>query len=122
MSEHRPPLFERLGGQAGIRRIVEEVWQLHLANPDVSPRYAHSDGPTVVRQVTDFVCAGTGGPQRYQGRSMRDAHAGRNISHREFMAVTDDVLEALERSGVGAEEQAEVLALLFSLRGEVIHR
>ncbi len=122
MSEHRPTLFERLGGRAGIRRIVEDVWALHLANPDISPRYARSDGAAVVRQVTDFLCAGTGGTERYEGPSMRDAHAGRNISHREFMAAADDVLEALERNGIGAGEQAEVLALLFSLRGEVIHR
>ncbi|MHB1951785.1 MAG: group I truncated hemoglobin, partial [Acidiferrobacteraceae bacterium] len=75
MSAAGVTLYERLGGQEGIRRIVEEVWRLHLANPDISPRYARSNGAEVVRHVTDFLCAGTGGPQHYRGRSMRDAHA-----------------------------------------------
>jgi hemoglobin len=52
---------------------------------------------------------------------MLDAHRTMNISHREFMAVVDDVMRALEKNGIGSREQNELLALLFSLKGQVIH-
>ncbi|MHB1942135.1 MAG: group I truncated hemoglobin [Acidiferrobacteraceae bacterium] len=122
MTGQADSLYQRLGGRAGIGRIAEDVWGNHVANPDVSPRYARSDPAAIIARVTDFICAGTGGPGPYDGQSMRQAHEGMNISHREFMAVADDVLRALEKNHVGTNEQGELLLLLFSLRNEIIHR
>ncbi len=122
MSGPADSLYQRLGGRVGIRRIAEDVWENHVANPEVSPRYVRSDAAAIIRRVTDFICAGTGGPGPYDGPSMRQAHEGMNISHREFMAVTDDVLRALEKNRVGKNEQGELLLLLFSLRNEIIHQ
>ena len=115
-------LYERLGGRESIHRITEDVWLNHISNPEVSPRYANSDAERVKRMVTDFVCWGTGGPIDYVGKDMLAAHRSMNISHREFMAVVDDVMRALEKNRVGRREQDELLGLLFSLRDQVIHK
>jgi len=115
-------LYERLGGYEGIRKISEDVWQQHISNPDVKARYAESDGEEVTRLVTEFVCWGTGGPQAYSGKDMKTAHTTMNISEREFLAVVDDVMRALEINNVGQQEKNELLGLLFSLKGEVLHQ
>jgi hemoglobin len=51
---------------------------------------------------------------------MRDTHAGMNISEQEFVAVVDDIVAAMEKVGVGPEERNEVIAILFSLKGDII--
>jgi hemoglobin len=114
-------LYERLGGEEKIRAIAGDIFDNHLKNPAVLPRYAESDRAEVVRLVTEFVCAGTGGPQTYTGKDMVAAHKGMNINEREYMAVLDDILGALEKNGVGQREQEEVLMIAYSLRKEILH-
>jgi len=113
-------LFERLGGKSNIAQITEDVWINHTTNPDVANRYAKSDPEKVKALVNEFVCWGTGGPVEYSGKDMLEAHSTMNISHREFMAVIDDVMRALVKNNVGKREQEELLGLLFSLKDQVI--
>lgn len=115
-------LYERLGGKDKIAQITDDVWINHVSNPDVAPRYANSDPERVKSMVTDFVCWGTGGPETYAGKDMLQAHSTMNISHREFMAVVDDVMRALEKHKVADREKNELLGLLFSLKDQVVHR
>ncbi|MEK6224190.1 MAG: group 1 truncated hemoglobin [Thermodesulfobacteriales bacterium] len=66
------------------------------------------------------MCSGTGGPQEYKGMSMRDTHRGMNISEAEFVAVLDDILEAMAKHGIGGREKAEVLAIAYSMKSEIV--
>jgi len=45
---------------------------------------------------------------------------GMNVSAIEFMAVLDDVLEALTKHEIGQREQEEVLFILYSFRSDII--
>ena len=113
-------LYERLGGEEKIRAVVQDIFANHKNNPVVSPRYADSDPSEVVRIVTEFICAGTGGPQAYTGKDMIAAHKGMNINEQEYLAVIDDIMAALERNGVGETEKNEVLRIAYSLKGEIL--
>lgn len=114
-------LYERLGGEEKIRRITAAIVDNHLANDAINARFAESDRDEVIRVVSEFICAGTGGPQSYTGRDMVAAHRGMNISEQEYMAVLDDIMAALESNGVGQREQEELLMIAYSLRGQILH-
>ena len=121
MNQATPSLYERLGGREGITRITRDLVRNHLANPLVSARYARSeDLEGVERRVVEFFCAGSGGPETYTGQDMIATHKGMNISEQEFVAVLDDAMAALETNGVDAPTRAEVLAILWSLKGQVV--
>lgn len=118
-------LFERLGGSAGIERIVEEVAARHLENPVIAARFRPFLEPPQKLQdlkmhLARFLEMGSGGPQRYEGRDMRTAHAGMNISPAEYMAAMDDIVAALERAGVDEQTRKDVLAIAWSLKGDII--
>lgn len=116
-------LYQRLGGAPGIASIVDDILAIHRENPLVKARYQHLDGEALAnlkRTTCDFFGAGSGGPETYHGRTMLDTHRGMNISEQEFIAVVDDVLKALEKNGVGQPERNEVLAILYSMKGEII--
>ena len=114
-------LYQRLGGEQIIRGIATTILENHLANDTVNARYADSDRDEVIRIVTEFICAGTGGPQAYTGKDMLTTHKGMNISEREYMAVLDDILAALDTHGIRQREKEELLFICYSLRGEILH-
>ena len=116
-------LYDRLGGEEKIRPIVTDLLALHKQNPAISTRYHNakkSDGE-IIDLVVDLLCSATGGPQEYKGMDMTAAHKGMNCSEAEFVAVLDDLLAALSKHGVGEVEKAEVLALNYALKDEIIH-
>ena len=113
-------LFERLGGEAGITQLASDLVDIHLANPEISPRYVDSDVAAVKKGAAEFFITGTGGPAVYKGKDMVGTHRGMNISNDEFMAVLDDVLQALDKNNVGQREKEEVLFTFFSMKNDVV--
>ncbi|MDO1446505.1 group 1 truncated hemoglobin [Rhodocytophaga aerolata] len=119
-------LYERLGGITGITRLVDDVVSFHLNNPLIKARYLPlTENPehfARIRQHTiNFFCAGSGGPQVYGGKGMVGAHKGMNVSEQEFIAVIDDVMEAMQKNKYGETEKRDVLAILYSMKSEIIH-
>ena len=114
-------LYERLGGEERIRSITADILDNHLKNKTVSVRYLDSDRERVIQVVTEFICAGTGGPQEYTGKDMLTTHRGMNINEAEYLAVVDDIMAALDSNNVGEREKQEMLMIAYSLKGEILH-
>ena len=114
-------LYDRLGGADGISAIVEDVVANHLANPLVQTRFmAVKDVDHLKKMAREFFGAGSGGPEHYTGRDMLTTHRGMNISEQEYMAVMDDILAALDKHKIDDATRKDVLAILYSLKGEII--
>ena len=113
-------LYDRLGQHKGITNITRTLIDNHMANPLVSIRYAGSDMKKVEQRVIEFFCAGAGGPESYTGKDMVATHKGMNISEQEVVAVVDDAMAALATNGIDAATRNDVLAILWSLKGEVV--
>lgn len=118
-------LYQRLGGSDGIDAIVDDIVSAHMENPLISARFRpYAEDPDRLGQIKghlrDFLAAGSGGPERYQGRSMPDAHRGMNISVAEYMAAVDDIMAVLEQKGVGDSARKDVLAITYDLKNEIV--
>ena len=120
MSRDTMSLYERLGRRDGIARITRTLISNHLANPLVRTRFENSDMARVEQHAVEFFCAGAGGPETYGGRDMLTTHRGMNISEQEFVAVVDDAVAALDSHGIEPATRSDVLAILWSLKGEVV--
>ncbi len=124
-NEKQKSLYERLGGIDGITAIVGDVVEAHMTNPVVKARFLPlKDNPTHFAQVTqhliNFFAAGSGGPEQYTGKDMPTAHRGMNISQGEYMSVIDDILLALDKRKIDEQSRKDVLAILFSLKDQMI--
>ena len=114
-------LYERLGSKGGISRLVDDVVAAHLSNPIVKTRFENvKDMPHLKKMACEFFCAGSGGPEAYTGKDMRAAHKGMNISEQEYLAVMDDIVGALDRNKLDEETKKDVIAILYSLKGDII--
>ena len=114
-------LYDRLGGAAGISALVEDAIAAHLANPTVQTRFQNiKDIEHAKRMAREFFGAGSGGPEPYTGRDMRTAHRGMNISEQEYVAVMDDIMGALDRHRIDEVTKKDVLAIMYSLKNDII--
>ena len=116
-----PTLYDRIGGEPAARAICEDIWTNHTVNPIVNNRFSNSDPVYVKQMVFEIFAAATGGPVEYTGKDMLTTHAGMNISDMEFNAVVDDVLKALDMNNIGAAERGEVLAILWSVKDQIVN-
>lgn len=118
-------LYERLGGAPGIAALVDDIVEAHMHNPAIRARFLpylerpeHLAG--VKRHIRDFFGAGSGGPEQYAGRDMAGAHRGMNINAEEYFAAVDDIMAAMQKHAIDEETRKDVLAIAYSLKGEII--
>lgn len=114
-------LYQRLGGAEGMGRLVEDVVTAHLANPLVKTRFENvKDLNHLKLMACQFFSAGSGCPEPYTGKDMLTAHKGMNISEQEYLAVTDDIVGAMKKNGIADDAKNEVIAILYSLKDDII--
>ena len=114
-------LYRRLGGAERIAAIVEEAIDRHAVNPVLAPRLRGKDLPRLARVGTRLFCAGIGGPAQHSGGGdLRSACARLGISEPEYLATMGDIVAALASQGVAQTERVEVVAILDSLKGEML--
>ena len=115
-----PSLYERLGGDTGLTKIVKDTIALHHENPDIGHYFADIDDNVLTARVVAFFAAGTGGPVNYQGRDMTTAHASMHMSDADYDSAVADVMKAVKVNGVDPQSASEVAAILESLRPAVM--
>lgn len=119
-------LYERLGGAKGIAGLVDDIIEAHMKNPAISARFVpYRQDPDRLAEVKghlrNFLGAGSGGPEQYNGRSMPDAHRGMNINAGEYLAAVDDIMNTLAKHDIDEETRKDVLAIAYTLKGEILH-
>jgi hemoglobin len=70
--------------------------------------------------LVEFVCVATGGPGPYTGRDMKAAHAGMGITGPQFDALVEDLVKALDKFNVPAQEKGELLGALGPLKPQIV--
>lgn len=114
-------LYQRLGGAEGMQRLVDDVVAAHLGNPIVKTRFENVKDLNHLKQMAcEFFCAGSGGPEAYSGKDMLAAHKGMNISEQEYLAVTDDIVGAMNKNAIEEDAKKDVIAILYSLKDQII--
>ena len=113
-------LYDRLGGRAAITAVVNDFVGNVARDKRINGFFAKTDIPRLKRLLVQQICAGSGGPCQYEGRSMREAHRGLNIRNQDFDALVQDLVMSLNKFGVKQREQRELLALLGPMRKDVV--
>ena len=139
-AEQKLALYERLGGETGIAKIVDDFlaraledprvnWQrigvtrggfsLHHNEP-VTWKATASNVAALKKHMAQFFALATGGPARYDGEEMKSAHANLHITNAEFDAAVGDLKASLDRLKIPNQEQKELLAIVESTRPQIV--
>lgn len=113
-------LYERLGGIEAITAVVEDFRDRVAGDDRINLKFARTDLARLTKMLIDQVCEATGGPCRYNGRGMKEAHGGMKVTTGEFNALVDDLVATLNHFKVPSAEQNELLGILGPLKGEIV--
>ena len=113
-------LYERLGGKDAITAVVDSFVAKVAADTRINKKFAKSDVGRVKTMLVDQICAATGGPCTYTGRSMKDAHRNMAVTEGEFNALVEDLTATLNGFKVGLIEQNELLAALGTMKADIV--
>jgi hemoglobin len=122
-------LYERLGGEAAIKAVVDDFVGRAAGNPKVNFTRKGTDKQwdatpeNVARlkmHLVDLIGMGTGGPQKYTGRSMKESHTGMKITAEEFGALAADLKATLDKFKVPMKEQMELLKFVGSTQADIV--
>jgi hemoglobin len=113
-------LYDRLGGQPAITAVVDDFVGNVAADNRINGFFAKTDIPRLKRLLVEQICAGTGGPCTYTGRSMPEAHRGMHITDAQFAALVEDLQKSLNKFKVPEKEQADLLAVLGPMKPAIV--
>jgi len=118
-----PPLYERLGGYDALAALTDDLIQRVTTDPALLPFFAgHSTSSKQrIRQLlVEQLCQATGGPCFYIGHDMRTAHAGLGITETQWATLVRHLQAALARFEVPHRERDELLAIISTLKREIV--
>lgn len=113
-------LYDRLGGKSAITAVVDTFVARVSADARINKKFARSSIPRVKTMLVDQICAQTGGPCTYTGRTMKEAHTAMGVTDGEFNALVEDLVAALDHFKVPKREQDELLAALGTMKGDIV--
>lgn len=113
-------LFAGLGGKAGIHRIVDGLVPLVLADRRINETFDGINMKKLALRLEEQFCAVAGGPCRYTGKDMVEAHDGMNVTNAQFNALVEDLQVAMEQAGVATRVQNKLLARLAPMQRVIV--
>ncbi|MGH9897633.1 MAG: group I truncated hemoglobin [Pyrinomonadaceae bacterium] len=113
-------LYDRLGGEAAIKAVVDDVAARAAADTRINAKFANTDMPRLKFHLVKQLCAVTGGPCKDIGRTQEQIHNHVGITSGEFDAFVEDLVATLDKLNVPAKEKSELLGILGPLKPKVI--
>jgi hemoglobin len=113
-------LYDRLGGKPAIQAVVDDFVGNVAGDARINKRFANANVPRLKTMLVDQICEASGGPCKYTGASMLDAHRGMNISEAEFSALVDDLVKSLDKFKVPPKEKTELLTALGGMKPQIV--
>ena len=97
-------LYERVGGDAGVQRLIGGFYERVLADPQLSPFFVHIPMEKLRRMQVEFFTSALGGPLQYTGRPLAHVHHGQGITKHHLRCFTDHFLASLQSLALSQQD------------------
>jgi hemoglobin len=111
----------QIGGAPTVKLMVGRIYHLIKFDDEIYLRYfAGHDLVEIQAHMAALLTKLLGGPDRYTGRDLAEAHAGLNITNQHYNDVGDYVISALWSVHAGPEVIAAVSQTLEEVRRVIV--
>lgn len=124
-SAHQESLYKRLGGYDALAAVTDDFIRALATDKQLGRFFtgASIDSQKRIRQlVLDQLCAATGGPCYYIGRSMKTVHAGLGITEDDWNIAVKHLSDTLDKFKVGKAEKDDLFKILGSLKPDIVEK
>ncbi len=125
--KERPPtgssLYQRVEYAGGLRRLVNKLYPRVLSDPLLMFYFKHLDDQHLqwLRwHMLTLLAVVSGGPSKYQGRDLHEAHADLHITGEAFDRLLWHVQATLQELEVRRDDQEAILDAMQARRAEVV--
>jgi hemoglobin len=112
--------YEVIGGEAKVRAVVRSLYDKLFDDPMVGFLFQGRDKDHIVEAQVAFTCGFLGGPQKYAGKPLPEAHASLPLLPGHFDRRHRLLEEVLSESGVPEVAKAVWLRIDENLRASVL--
>jgi len=112
--------YESIGGEDGVRVVVTSLYDELFVDPIVGFLFRGRDKKHIVEQQVAFTCSFLGGPQRYDGKPLPEAHASLPILDGHFDRRHRLLEQTLAHHRVPDDARIEWLRVDQALRSSVL--
>ncbi|MGN6680646.1 MAG: group I truncated hemoglobin [Streptosporangiaceae bacterium] len=113
-------LYERLGGTDAINSVAVAFENRAAKDDRINQKFARTDLSRLTKEFVDQLCQDTGGPCRYTGRNMVEAHTNMGVTSGEFDAFMQDFVATLDDFNVPKADQDELVRKLTPMESEIV--
>jgi hemoglobin len=113
-------LYDRLGGKDAITAVVDDFVANVAADARINAFFANADIPGLKTKLVDQICEASGGPCKYTGKNMKEAHTGMGVKEEHFGALVEDLVKSLDKFQVPEKEKGELLGALGGMKGDIV--
>jgi len=118
--DDEPDVLRAVGGTPGIREAVERLYARLVADPVVSHYFEGVDMPRLKRHQVLLLSQLLGGPARYLGRDLAQAHAGLQITSSDYRCVIDHLVAVLTELEVDPSTITTIRQTLLGFERDVV--
>ncbi|MEP6784021.1 MAG: group 1 truncated hemoglobin [Acidobacteriota bacterium] len=113
-------LFDRVGGAAGVTRLVSEFYARVMHDPKLRPFFDGVEMDKLRRMQFEFFSAALDGPTTYGGRTMQHAHQGRRIAREHFQAFVEHLFDTLKDYGLSEDDRYAIIARINTYADDIV--
>jgi hemoglobin len=120
-------LYDNLGKKKGITAVVDDFVGRCAADTRINSFFkATAADPKRLAKfkmnLVDQICQAAGGPCKYTGKSMKEAHAGMGVSSADFTALVEDLVAALDKFKVAEADKNTLLGVLGPMKSDIVEK
>lgn len=101
-------IYEQIGGNHTIERLITAFYQRVLADPLLSPFFETTSIEKLKKMQAAFFTIALGGPDPEMDISIYEAHRGRGIQRQHLTRFTEHLVETLREIGIEAEHATKI--------------
>jgi hemoglobin len=113
-------LYETLGGAEPLRAAVERFYEKVLGDPQLQHYFEDVDIPRLKRHQFLLFSQVLGGPARYDGRALGEAHAALDIADADYDRVVEHLIGTLRELNVDGSVISGVEGVVAGVRSDIV--
>ncbi|MCJ8314065.1 MAG: group 1 truncated hemoglobin [Saccharospirillaceae bacterium] len=114
-------LFDKYGGFETFNTLVINFYRKVLDDPNLEKYFSQVNMEKLIDHQTHFISKLLGGPDRYKGKDLKQAHKGMNITTPDFIEVAELLEETLEDANVEAEDIKTIIEVFASFQHQIVN-
>lgn len=115
-------VYEKIGGDGAVDAAVDIFYRKVLSDELISDFFESTDMDQMRAKQKSFLTMAFGGPNKYSGLDMREAHKHMNLNEGHFDAVAGHLVSTLKELTVPQEYIDEIVSIALSVKDDVLNK